>query len=592
MRDQVEDVKSKTDIVQIIGERIELKKAGKNYKAVCPFHAEKTPSFNVSPDLQIFKCFGCNQSGDVFTFLEKYEGMEFYESLKILSERAGVELKSMNMGQKSEKEKIFETNLVLEKFFSYILMNHKVGQKPLKYLFDRGLKKDTIADFGIGYSPEKPLSFVDYFKKHNLTLADAQRAGIVFKSERGYFDRFRGRITFPLYDHRGNVCGFSGRILPWMGDNLAKYINTPETSAYYKSKILFGLNLSKNEIKKSNKAVVVEGELDMISSWQIGIKNTVAIKGSAFSSDQVKLLSRYCKTIVLALDADIAGDAATKRGIEIAQKEGFDIFVADLIGYKDPDEMANKDPEGLKKTLNSAKNIWDYLLDSVFEKIRAQNISDNLASKEIAKILESIEDSIIRAQYTNKAAEKLNIPFEAVDEQVRKSKDENEKNHTPEIAISLPVQKNRRELLEERLFQLLLHNDPERIASQRFSSLFTTNIYEKLADQYKKYMKKRKNFVIAKFDAFLPSELLSAFRDVALNDNGLNDTQAENEILMVSEEIQIIEIKNKMKELSKLMEKENLTSGNYKLKKLNDTFSKFAKKLKELEENNHKGIIR
>lgn len=591
MRDQIEEVKSKTDIVQIIGERLELKKAGKNYKAVCPFHAEKTPSFNVSPDLQIFKCFGCNESGDVFSFLEKYEGMEFYEALKMLAERSGIKLEPINQGHKSEREKIFETNLVLEKFFQYILFKHKAGEKPLKYLFDRGLKKETIVNFGIGYCPEKPLSYTGHLIKHGLKIDDARNAGVVYKSDRGDSDRFRGRITFPLYDHRGNICGFSGRILPWMGENLAKYINTPETPAYYKSKILFGLNLSKNDIKKSDTAIVVEGELDMISCFQVGIKNTVAIKGSALTLDQVKLLARYCKRIILALDADIAGNAATKRGIEIAQKEGFEILVSRLEGYKDPDEMAHKNPEGLKKSLSQAVNIWDYLINLVFSDIGANKITSTAASKELAFILSIIDDSIIQAQYTNKVADKLDVPFEAVREQVKKVRIEESSKPAVEVAATSSAQKSRRELLEERLFKLLFHNDPVLLSDKMYVELFTLPVYKKLIEIFSEYTKKNKKFDALKFSSFVPAELKETFENAALSEDESDEIQADKEISVISAQIEIMQVKEKMLELSRLMEKEDVSTNNMKLKKLNIEFTKSIKRLKELEEKNYKGII-
>jgi len=241
MDDQVEEVKTKVDLVGLIGERIQLKKAGKNYKGLCPFHSEKTPSFMVSPDLQIYKCFGCNESGDAFSFLEKYEGMEFPEALKFLAQKVGVKLKPFGGGQKGFKERFYEINQLANKFYSYILLNHTIGKKALDYLLtDRGLKLNTIKTFSIGYSPDRPLAMKGFIiDKHKVQASELEKSGLVYSKGSQLFDRFRGRIVFPLYDHRDNICGFSGRLTPELeGRDLAKYINTPETPIYSKSKIL------------------------------------------------------------------------------------------------------------------------------------------------------------------------------------------------------------------------------------------------------------------------------------------------------------------------------------------------------------------
>jgi len=286
---QIEEVKGRTDIVDIIGERIELKKAGRNYKANCPFHGEKTPSFMVSPELQIFKCFGCGEAGDVFGFLEKYEGMEFSEALKYLADRAGIKLQKLHGGQSSEKEKLIEINTQALRFYNYLLLSHPVGKKALDYLInDRGLKKETIKEFQLGFSPQNSYPLQKYLiDKKKFEAKDIERAGIGILRGSGFYDRFGGRVIFPLFDHRGNPIGFSGRILPWDKRETGKYINSPETPIYHKSNVLFGLNLTRSFIKKKKTAIVVEGELDLISSWQAGIKNIVAIKGSALTDEQI-----------------------------------------------------------------------------------------------------------------------------------------------------------------------------------------------------------------------------------------------------------------------------------------------------------------
>ncbi|MDP3917887.1 MAG: DNA primase, partial [Candidatus Woesebacteria bacterium] len=364
---QIEEVKNKTDIVSLISEYIEVKKAGRNYKALCPFHGEKTPSFMITPELQIYKCFACGKSGDAFTFLEEHEGMEFKEALKYLADKAGVKLIAFKQETSTEREKIIEINKNSLNFYDYVLHGHPQGKKILKYLtIDRGLKIETIKKFKIGYSPESFDALSKYLmQKKKFTLTELSKAGLLVG--RG-IDRFKGRVTFPLSDHRGNIVGFAGRILPWLKQDRAKYINSPDTEAYHKSKILYGLDITKSEIRDSKYAVIVEGELDMISSYQAGIKNVIAIKGSALTEDQIRLIGRFCHKIVMCLDSDFAGDEAAKRGAILAFNMDFEVKVSRFEGYKDPDEIARKEPEKLKKAIDEAIGIWDFLIESAITK--------------------------------------------------------------------------------------------------------------------------------------------------------------------------------------------------------------------------------
>ena len=393
-QDQIEEVKAKTDIVSIITEHVELKKAGRNYKGLCPFHSEKTPSFMVSPELQIFKCFGCLESGDVISFLQKHEGMDFPEALKYLADRAGVKLIQRQFKGSGEKEKLFEINALAAKFYNYILLSHKVGKPALDYLIkERGLKLETIKTFNIGFSPNVPLALKKFLiDKKKYSYQDLEKAGIVYRRGSGVVDRFKGRIIFPLFDHRGNNIGLAGRILPSIKTEAGKYINSPETEIYHKSKVLYGLNLVRRDIKKENSAVVVEGELDMISSWQAGVKNTVAIKGTALTEDQVRLLNRFCNVFILALDSDAAGDKAARRSIALAQDQGVEVKVARLGKYKDPDDMARKALGEYKKALEKAQGVWDFLVDLIFSKYdETSGTGKAKISKEIIPVLAEMQ---------------------------------------------------------------------------------------------------------------------------------------------------------------------------------------------------------
>jgi DNA primase len=598
--DQVEEVKAKSDIVSVISEHIELKKAGRNYKALCPFHSEKTPSFVVSPELQIFKCFGCNEAGDVYAFLQKYEGMDFYESLKFLAERAGVKLKATRPGQRSEKEKLYQINTLASHFYSYLLLKHSVGRPALSYLLkNRGLKLETVRKFQLGYSPDKPLALKSFLiDKKKINLQDLAKAGIVYiKNGRGV-DRFTGRIIFPLFDHRGNVVGFAGRTIPGRSSSkLAKYINTPETPIYHKSNVLYGLEITRKQIKDKGFAVVVEGELDMISSWQIGIKNTVALKGSALTNEQAKLLARFSKNVVLALDADVAGDAAARRGIEIAELEGLEVKVADLGDYKDPDDMARKDPDLLKKSVKKAVGVWDFLINLVFSKYDSKTGSGKAKiSREVVPILSSIADHIVQAHYINRVARKLDVSEDVVSQQVTKTKSVKKVTAKEVFKTQKPKTRSRRELLEERLLAVVFRSDSKEMLKKDTLSLITTPFAKRIATEYRNLSaSKRKKFDPSLFAAKLPGELVAGFSDLIIKDiRGIQSDDPKvykKELALIKRELGILDIKEKLKLMAKKISEHESKKDKKKLQKAKMDFSKLTNKLSKLEEENNRGII-
>ncbi len=529
---QIDEVKNKTDIVSLISEYIEVKKAGRNYKANCPFHGEKTPSFMITPELQMYKCFGCGRHGDVFTFLEEHEGMEFSEALKYLAEKAGVTLTLVKNEETSEKEKIIEINKSALNFYDYVLHEHESGKKVLEYLKKtRGLGDDSIKLFKLGYSPESFDALSNYLiQKKKLNKNDLEKAGLLVG--RG-IDRFRGRVIFPLSDHRGNIVGFAGRILPWVNQDMAKYINSPDTPAYHKSHILYGMDITKSEIRDSKFAVIVEGELDMISSYSAGIKNVIAIKGSALTEDQLRLIGRFCKKIVLCLDSDFAGDEAAKRGSVMAVNMGFEVKVAHLEGYKDPDEIAKKDPEAYKKAIVNAVDIWEFLINSVFNKYDSGTGNGKSAiSKEIIPLLRLIDDKIVQAFYVEIVARKLSVPTDVVISEVNRVAAE---NSNPKTSLSVDkISKTRRELLEEKLLVNSLDKVIE-IPKELISSKFILKIIDYL--------------LINKFP--LPKELEEGYADMILENPDKEDTK------LIIKELLILDTKQKLEDLGERIKTES-----------------------------------
>lgn len=583
MDNQVQDVKMRTDIVSVIGERIELKKAGRNYKANCPFHGEKTASFMVSPELQIFKCFGCGISGDCYSFLEQYEGMEFPEALKYLADKAGIKLEKVNFGASTEKERLIDLNSQTLKFYNYLLLNHLVGKRALEYLLkERGLKKETIEEFKLGFAPENSNPINAFLvKKKKFTTREVETAGIGIPRGQMFYDRFHGRVIFPLFDHRGNVIGFAGRIMPGGREDTAKYINSPETPIYHKSSVLYGLNLTRSFIKKKGEAIIVEGELDAISTYQAGITNVVAIKGSSLTEEQVRLLSRFANKFILCLDSDMAGDAAARRGIGIASSLGVEVKVAVLTKFKDPDEAARGNPEEFKKDLDSAINVWDFLIESVFSRFDGKSGAGSAKiSKEIVPILAGIEDKIVQSHYINLVAKKLGVEVEAVSSEIQKVTAPQIKEAAP---TSLKASRGRHELLEERLLTLAFQDDPEVLLGRDISQLIRSNYAKRLIGEYQKFSKKEK-FDPEKFGKALPKELFDGFASIIMSveaENEHSPDRIKKELDLVVKELKILSIKEDLKDLSKSIgklekagEKEQMLLAQNKFTKLTGLLSK------------------
>lgn len=465
MDNQVEEIKQKLNIVDVINRYVPLKKRGRHHVACCPFHGEKTPSFTVSEEMQIFKCFGCGKAGDVFTFLQEYERVDFREALEELAKLAGVTLlkSTFTDHQESKKKLLIEINNQVAKFYNYILTGHELGKAALEYITSRGITLETIKIFNIGFSPDDSRHISSYILKKGYKIDDLVDSGTFGKSHygSGLYDRFNGRLTFPLQDYRGNIVGFSGRILPSSKNpNLAKYINSPETETYHKSYMLYGLNLAKEAIRQQNYAVVVEGEFDMISPYQHGFKNFVALKGTAFTSEQLQLLRRYTDTLIIALDSDFAGNNAARKSIELADSMGFDLKVLSLGDkYKDPDEAIKSDPDFFKSQLSKSGNIWDFIIQS---QLKINDINTVKGKKEVLSVvlpfLVRINNSVVKSDYFQKFANIINSSIESIYEEAKKIE-----NPNPTKISSIVEKKEeiiepetKTEKLEERLMVLIM----------------------------------------------------------------------------------------------------------------------------------------
>ncbi len=526
--DETELIKEKLNIVDLIQEYVPLKKAGINFKSPCPFHSEKTPSFVVSPERQIFKCFGCQKSGDIFTFLMEKEGLDFKEALEILAKKAGVTLKKGDSGQvTSHRERLLEVNLKTQEFFHYILTKHSLGKKALEYLKKRGVTDDSIEVFGIGYAPNSWESLTQFLLKRGFTITEAVESGVAVASKKGGYDRFRGRITFPLIDGQNKLRGFSGRVL-YPAE--PKYINSPQTIIFDKSKYLFGINLAKAEIRSKNEAVLVEGEMDVIMSHQAGFKNVVASKGTALTEGQIELLKKYTQNLSLCFDMDLAGDSASRRGIEIADKAGMNLKVVTLTSGKDAAEVIKEDASVWEKAVGEAVPIYDYYLTSIAKRFDNSNVADlKKAGEELIPIFAKISDDLERDRYMQKLAAYLKTDQAVLRETLEKERSLGPKNYV-EVLHQAAKQDNiltshsRRELLEEYLIALLLHPPEDLIIQTAFpiETLFLREtlrqIYVLLVLYLDSISFKSQAFNINEFAANLPKELTSEIDRLYLTD--------------------------------------------------------------------------
>lgn len=362
MSDTTQLIKDKLDIVDFLKQYVELKPAGKNFKARCPFHKEKTPSFMVSPERQSWHCFGsCSEGGDIIKFLMKYENIEFYDALKILAEKAGVELKTNLDRDFQSSNKLYKIMSAAKDFFKDNLSK----SEPVKnYLKERGLKEETIKEFEIGAAPDGSDFLTRHLLKLGYNVLDIEKAGLALKTERGtYWDRFRARIMFPIYNHVGKVAAFTGRIMPGSENaNVGKYVNSPETPIFQKSKILYGFHKTKNDIRSARAAVLVEGQMDLLMMWQDGVKNAVASSGTALTADHLAALRRLADELTLSFDADEAGQIAAERSIDLASAHDFSVKLL-IIGdekLKDPADVVMSQPGKIKDLVAQSKSAMEY----------------------------------------------------------------------------------------------------------------------------------------------------------------------------------------------------------------------------------------
>jgi DNA primase len=445
--DKILEIKNATDIVEMVSEVVHLKKAGKNLVGLCPFHTEKTPSFTVSPEKQIFYCFGCGAGGNIFSFLMKNDGLAFPEAARSLARRYGIDIprRGLTPEQKkrmSERESLLNINRQAMDFFSRSLRHGPGGQAAMAYLNKRGLSADIIDNFNIGYAPKGWDHLLNFFSKRSIPLARVERSGLILpkKDGRGYYDRFRDRIIFPIIDVNHAVIGFGGRVID---DSLPKYLNSPETSVYSKSRSLYGLHLSKDSCRKAQTVYIVEGYLDLLSLYQHGIENAVATLGTALTVDHVRMLSRYVASMILVYDSDEAGIRSALRCIDTFWKEHVDFSRGDVFREEkadthilvlpdghDPDSYLRENGAGpFEKAASQAPGIISFLIEQSIGMHGLSTEGKIRIVTDLKRPLATINDNVARSLYIKQLAERIGLEEDIILEKIRKDSSEKGKKN-------------------------------------------------------------------------------------------------------------------------------------------------------------------
>lgn len=571
MMTPVDEIKNKLDIVDVIQGYIRLKKAGKDYKALCPFHKEKNASFYVSPSKQIWHCFSCNMGGDIFSFVQKIEGVEFADALRILAQKAGVVLRKQDPQIQSKKSILYE---ICEQ--SAIFFQEQLGKNNSvkEYLKNRGLQNQTIKDFRVGYSLDNWEALYNSLKELGFKTDDIIKAGLIIKREKGsgYYDRFRNRIMFPIFDLNGQAVGFSGRI--FREEQGAKYINTPETLIYNKSSIIYGLDKAKVDIRKKDHCILVEGQFDVLMTHQAEFKNTIAISGTALTLEHLKILKRYSDNLVFSFDADTGGEGATKRAIGLAQQMEFNIKVIIMPKDKDPADIIKEDAKKWEKLFEKARPVMEFYFENAFSKHPDKLSVDDKRdlAKELLVPVKNVSNSIEQAHWIQVLASKLKVEEKVLLEALRRVK---AREIGEEEIFSMPKisQKSRIRELEEYLLSLGLKNKKyfDLIKKDLTDNLITTpelKIFFKNLKGDKKLSSDEKN--IKNYLSFKAEHC------------EIEDKEISNEIESCIKELKSVKLKEAMNKISLDIKEAENKKNTKKLKELTKKFSKLAEKLSDL----------
>jgi len=603
----IDEIKSRLDVVDVIGSYLKLQKTGANYRALCPFHSEKKPSFFVSPARQIWHCFGCSAGGDIFKFVMQIEGVEFGDALRILAQKAGVELKKPSpelVKWQTEKTKLYEVCELATQFFEKQLDASSVGNEAKGYLLGRGISKESIKKWRLGYAPDTWQGLSDFLTSRGYKKEEVEKAGLGISSEIGsFYDRFRGRIIFPIFDLNSQVSGFGGRIFKEKNkEEIAKYINTPNTLLYDKSQVIYGLDQAKMAIRKKDFCILVEGYTDVILSSQAGVENVVSSSGTALTSYQLKILKRYSENIYTAFDMDIAGSSATKRGIDLAQAQGFNIKVIIMPEDKDPADIISENQAEWGKLVSNARSILDFYFETAFSKFNPKEVEGKVEiSKILLPVVKRIPNKIAKSHWIQELSKRLQVKEEDLETELKKIKTEakfpifNEPVEEKKETLGQNIQtRSRKDLLEERIASLVLKY-PQHLSliDKKYFSYFSTD-FQKILNYLKQNLDS--GHIPPKFSLKiwagkgLPQKLINFLNDLSFASevdynpleeqfNGEDLPNPEEEIKICLGETENLEIKNELDQISKQIKTAEETHDFKKVESLIQKFNSLSQRL-------------
>lgn len=472
----LEDIKNSIDIVELISEYVHLKKAGQNWKGLCPFHTEKTPSFTVSPAKQIFHCFGCGAGGDIFTFLTRYETLTFPEALNILAKKAGVTLKvsPKSAVRAGEKEVLINMHRDAADFFR---LNIPKNQKASAYLKDRGINKENLDAFGLGFAPKSWNALLNYLTRKGYKPEDIKKAGLAVQGEKGHYDTFRERIMFPIHDLKGDVIAFGGRSID---GSEPKYLNSPETPIFNKRRVLYGLNRAKNSIKHNGNVLFMEGYLDVIAAHMFGFSNVVAALGTALTPDHGKLIKRFVEDVVIVFDSDQAGIKASKTAAGILLESGLEVNILSVPDNEDPDSfLRKKGREAFEALLKAPSHVVDFFVKHGGKK--------HIVADEVFEVVAKMPNEILQEEYITRLADRIDVDEQRVRERFRKKRTQLKSGHRVQQPQP-PTRPGHKPQNEIYLIQLLLQmpdritDISEMISDEDFKDGTLRAIYRKIID--------------------------------------------------------------------------------------------------------------
>lgn len=579
MSTPVDDIKTRLDAVELIQTYLKVTKAGANYKANCPFHGEKTPSFMISPSKQIWHCFGCGRGGDIFKFVMEIEGLDFAEALKMLAQKAGVVLKRENPQIRSEKNRLYdlceEASLVFEKSLA-------LTPAVRNYLKKRGVGDTEVKEFRLGYAPQSWDFLLRSLTARGFKKEEAEKAGLAVKSEdkSSWYDRFRNRIMFPITDANSRVIGFGGRVFDALpGQNKkdeAKYVNTPNTPIYDKSNVLYGFDRAKNEIRAQNRVVVVEGYMDCLMSHKAGVKNTIAVSGTALTPLQLKTLRRLCDTMITSFDTDAAGESATRRSLALASQFEFERKIAAIPAGKDPADAVLENPQFWVSAVNEAKPVVEFFFKKTFREKNPNHIN---GKKEISFLLlplvAELANEIEKSHWVAELAKRLEVSEESVWKELRRGRPGTQPAY-PVFESSPKTPPTRRDMLEERMLILLPLVSAETRARElaAHNLIFVSDLNQKLFAVLQNGLPEKnlagdftKTLEMLKFKGEMLAEVIKNV------DEDFMACKKELEKISIREELQKLQEKIKMRETAAQPEE---------LQALLQSFQSLSSKLKTL----------